>query len=88
MDRVSEQTPATQRACRKNEDENQHAPWYIVPADDKENARLIVSQIVRDAVNALKMVYPTFGLAALRCRDPLFGPRVFRFNFGGIGEIC
>jgi Polyphosphate kinase 2 (PPK2) len=22
------------------------SPWYLVPADDKENARLIVSQIV------------------------------------------
>jgi PPK2 family polyphosphate:nucleotide phosphotransferase len=27
-----------------------HAPWYVVPADDKENARLIVSQIVLDAL--------------------------------------
>jgi len=35
-----------------------HAPWYIVPADDKENARLIVSQIVVDALGELKMVYP------------------------------
>lgn len=35
-----------------------HAPWYIVPADDKENARLIVSQIVIDAFKALKMTYP------------------------------
>ena len=35
-----------------------HAPWYIVPADDKENARLIVSQIVLDALNELKMAYP------------------------------
>jgi PPK2 family polyphosphate:nucleotide phosphotransferase len=26
-----------------------HAPWYAVPADDKENARLIISQIVVDA---------------------------------------
>jgi PPK2 family polyphosphate:nucleotide phosphotransferase len=34
------------------------APWYIVPADDKENARLIVSQIVLDAFNELKMAYP------------------------------
>ncbi len=34
------------------------APWYIVPADDKENARLIVSQIVLDAFNNLKMAYP------------------------------
>ena len=35
-----------------------HAPWYVVPADDKENARLIVSQIVLDALNGLKMAYP------------------------------
>ena len=28
---------------------SQHAPWYVVPADDKDNARLIVSQIVLDA---------------------------------------
>ena len=35
-----------------------HAPWYVVPADDKENARLTVSQIVLDALNELKMAYP------------------------------
>ncbi len=35
-----------------------HAPWYVVPADDKENARLIVSQIVLDALADLKMAYP------------------------------
>jgi polyphosphate kinase 2 (PPK2 family) len=35
-----------------------HAPWYVVPADDKENARLIVSQIVLDALNELKLAYP------------------------------
>ena len=35
-----------------------HAPWFIVPADDKENARLIVSQIVLDALGDLKMAYP------------------------------
>jgi PPK2 family polyphosphate:nucleotide phosphotransferase len=35
-----------------------HAPWYVVPADDKENARLIVSQIVIDTFNELKMAYP------------------------------
>jgi PPK2 family polyphosphate:nucleotide phosphotransferase len=35
-----------------------HAHWYIVPADDKENARLIVSKIVLDALNGLKMKYP------------------------------
>jgi hypothetical protein len=30
----------------------------VVPADNKENARLIVSQIVLDALNELKMAYP------------------------------
>jgi PPK2 family polyphosphate:nucleotide phosphotransferase len=35
-----------------------HAPWYVVPADDKENARLIVSQIVLDSLHELKMAYP------------------------------
>ena len=35
-----------------------HAPWYCVPADDKDDARLIVSQIVLDALDGLKMSYP------------------------------
>ena len=35
-----------------------HAPWYVVPADDKENARLIVSRIILDALKGLKMSYP------------------------------
>jgi PPK2 family polyphosphate:nucleotide phosphotransferase len=34
------------------------APWYVVPADDKENARLIVSQILVDTLEGLKMTYP------------------------------
>jgi len=34
------------------------APWYVVPADDKENARLIVSQIMLDTLNELGMNYP------------------------------
>lgn len=33
-----------------------HSPWYAVPADDKENAGLIVSQIVMDAFDDLKAV--------------------------------
>jgi PPK2 family polyphosphate:nucleotide phosphotransferase len=33
-------------------------PWYVVPADDKENARLIVSQIVIDTLEGLNMSYP------------------------------
>ncbi len=35
-----------------------HAPWYIVPADDKDNARLFVSWIVLDTLEGLKLHYP------------------------------
>jgi len=34
------------------------APWYIVPADDKKNARLIISQVIVEAIGELKMAYP------------------------------
>ncbi len=34
------------------------APWYVVPADDKENARLIISKIILDTFKALKLNYP------------------------------
>ncbi|MDD5058923.1 MAG: polyphosphate kinase 2 family protein [Sideroxydans sp.] len=37
---------------------SQDAPWYVVPADDKENARLIISQIVLDTFRSLDMHYP------------------------------
>ncbi|MGO9173172.1 MAG: ADP-polyphosphate phosphotransferase [Rhodomicrobium sp.] len=34
------------------------APWHVVPADDKKNARLIISQIVIDTFEGLKISYP------------------------------
>ena len=34
------------------------APWYVVPADDKENARLIVAQIILETLEGLKLNYP------------------------------
>ena len=37
------------------------APWYVVPADDKENARLIISRIILDTFRMLKMAYPKSG---------------------------
>ena len=36
----------------------QHAPWYAVPADDKHNARLIISRIVLEAMEGIDMHYP------------------------------
>jgi PPK2 family polyphosphate:nucleotide phosphotransferase len=35
-----------------------HAPWFIVPADDKRNMRLIVSQIVLERLRSLDLHYP------------------------------
>lgn len=35
-----------------------NSPWYVVPADDKQNARLIVSQIILDTFEGLDMAYP------------------------------
>jgi PPK2 family polyphosphate:nucleotide phosphotransferase len=43
-----------------------HSPWFAVPADDKENARLIVSQIVMDALDNLTMAYPKTTAKRLR----------------------
>ncbi len=35
-----------------------HAPWYVVPADDKKTARLIISQLIVEALDALDLHYP------------------------------
>ncbi|MGR9087405.1 MAG: ADP-polyphosphate phosphotransferase [Gammaproteobacteria bacterium] len=35
-----------------------NAPWYVVPADDKKNTRLIISQIILDTFKALNISYP------------------------------
>ena len=34
------------------------SPWYVVPADDKNNSRLIVSQIVLETFRAMDLSYP------------------------------
>jgi PPK2 family polyphosphate:nucleotide phosphotransferase len=35
-----------------------HSPWFIVPADDKQNTRLIISEIILHTLRKLKMKYP------------------------------
>jgi PPK2 family polyphosphate:nucleotide phosphotransferase len=34
------------------------APWHVVPADDKRNARLIISRVVIEALKSLGLSYP------------------------------
>ena len=50
-----------------------HAPWYIVPADDKPNAQLIVSKIVLDTLDELKLHYPKSSAAHRRELEDIRG---------------
>jgi PPK2 family polyphosphate:nucleotide phosphotransferase len=34
------------------------APWFVVPADDKKNARLLIAEAIVEALKKLKMSYP------------------------------
>jgi len=43
-----------------------NSPWYAVPADDKQNAHLIIAQIILDALKGLRMSYPRSGRARQR----------------------
>jgi PPK2 family polyphosphate:nucleotide phosphotransferase len=41
-------------------------PWYVVPADDKKNARLIISSIIHETLRSLRMSYPKLDLEQRR----------------------
>ena len=38
-----------------------NAPWYVVPADDKETTQLIVSHVILSTLRDLKLAYPKLG---------------------------
>jgi PPK2 family polyphosphate:nucleotide phosphotransferase len=42
------------------------APWYVVPADDKNNARLLVAEIILNTFRSLDLAYPKAGPARKR----------------------
>lgn len=43
-----------------------HAPWFVVPADDKKNARLIISQIILSAIKRFDMSFPELSAVELK----------------------
>ena len=48
------------------------APWYVIPADEKQSARLIVHQLVVDALERGREIHRTEGrckLQAANCRN-------------------
>lgn len=44
----------------------EEAPWHIIPADDKKNARLIISEVILNAFKSLNMSYPELGEEQLK----------------------
>jgi polyphosphate kinase 2 (PPK2 family) len=38
---------------------SKHAPWYVVPADNKWFTRLVVAAAIVEAVERLELDYPT-----------------------------
>jgi hypothetical protein len=51
-----------------NETAAEKAPWYVIPADDKKNMRLLVAMALRAEMKKLKLAWPRFpkeNLAAL-----------------------
>jgi PPK2 family polyphosphate:nucleotide phosphotransferase len=42
------------------------APWYVVPADSKPFARLVVARAIVDALSKLNLKFPTVGAADLK----------------------
>ena len=43
-----------------------YAPWYVVPADDKRTARLIISNIICETLEGLDLAYPKLDAARRR----------------------
>jgi len=44
------------------------APWHVVPANDKKNARLIIAEAIVETLNGMKISYPRLDSA---CRKEL-----------------
>tara|TARA_R110002033_G_scaffold44123_2_gene86656 strand:+ start:28797 stop:29675 length:879 start_codon:yes stop_codon:yes gene_type:complete len=41
-----------------NATSTENSPWYVIPADDKKNSRLIISKIILDTLKSLQLTYP------------------------------
>ncbi len=56
-----------------------HAPWYIIPADKKWFARLLVSEIIVDTLNKLNLNYPELSKEQLadlqKCKESLLAEK-------------
>jgi hypothetical protein len=44
-----------------HETASKKAPWFVIPADDKKNLRLIVGKIIAEELKKMNMTYPESG---------------------------
>lgn len=44
----------------------EYAPWFVVPADNKEIARTFVADAITEAIQGLDLSYPTFSVDQIR----------------------
>lgn len=60
--------PSYQKAYEQmlRQTSTRHNPWHAIPADDKKNARLIVSEIILEHLQALHLEYPDADAATRR----------------------
>lgn len=58
-DQWSEYMQAYEEAI--NETASKKAPWFVIPADDKKNLRLIVGKIIAEELKKMNMTYPESG---------------------------
>jgi PPK2 family polyphosphate:nucleotide phosphotransferase len=60
-----------------NETTTKHAPWYVIPADKKWFAHLLVSEIMVNTMESLKLEYPLISkekeAELKKCRQKLMG---------------
>ena len=49
------------------------APWYAIPADDKPNARLIISKVIIETLKSLPMSYPKLDPARRKALESIRG---------------
>jgi hypothetical protein len=55
------------------------SPWYVAPADDRNNTRLILSQIVLDTFESLNLQHPIAGRSVREGTEGDTSPAKFRF---------
>jgi hypothetical protein len=48
----------------------EHAPWYVVPADNKWFTRLVVSSVIVATLESLNLAYPQVDAAKRKELEP------------------